>query len=161
MDINLDDFDKQLDDMFKELSTNQLSTPSRATLEEKLLDDFHGNPLIMNEELEGQLPKVDASANEYLVKLIKETPEADYFRLGIRGGGCSGLQYEMHLEADESITDKDIVIQESPKVIIDNESIKYMAGCTIKWVTANFASHMEIDNPAAKQGCGCGSSFSV
>ena len=52
-----------------------------------------------------------------------------------------------------------IVFNESPKALVDDESIKYLRGAEIEWQKEAFSGQMVVNNPGAKMGCGCGSSF--
>ena len=53
----------------------------------------------------------------------------------------------------------DIIFNESPKAVVDSESIKYLRGAEIEWQKEAFSGQMVVNNPGAKMGCGCGSSF--
>lgn len=125
------------------------------SLDEKILRDFHGHaPIVDEKQIDN--PKIDKNCADYFNSIIDKD---DFVRIAIEGGGCSGFQYAFYIN-ESPIEDSDIIINESPKVVIDCESIKYMKGATIKYETAPFNQRVYVDNPGAKASCGCGESFS-
>lgn len=82
-------------------------------------------------------------------------------RIGVKGGGCSGLSYVLAL--DEAIPKQyDTVFeQEGVKVLIDAKSQLYLDGTTIDYKTNMMGGGFEFDNPNAKKSCGCGTSFTA
>ncbi len=79
-------------------------------------------------------------------------------RVFISGGGCSGYQYGMALDA--TIRDEDYKMQyEDVKVVVDEVSMKYLNGATVDYVDELMGSGFKIENPNAVSTCGCGSSF--
>lgn len=83
--------------------------------------------------------------------------ENDYLRIAIEGGGCSGFQYKM--EADGTVGEDDKLFDNA--VIIDDISLQYMKGSTIRFVDDMMGAMFVIDNPNAESSCGCQASFSV
>jgi iron-sulfur cluster assembly protein len=81
-------------------------------------------------------------------------------RLGVRGGGCSGLSYVMRFEADPKPTDK-IFEEHGAKVFIDLKSYLYLKGMTLDWRGNLMNQSFVFDNPNAARSCGCGQSFTV
>jgi iron-sulfur cluster assembly protein len=76
------------------------------------------------------------------------------------GGGCSGLQYQLmfddaHKESDHEIEAAGV------KVVIDEKSALYLVGTTLDYVDSLMESGFKIQNPNAKESCGCGQSFSA
>lgn len=128
------------------------------SLDDKILEDFHGNPLIIDEQLKNKLPSVDIKAQISIDNILQDEDEPSQIRFSVIGGGCHGLQYAFDLEKITE-NENDIVICNSPRVVVDDISIKYLPGATIKWVTDVYGSRFEVDNPGAKQSCGCGTSF--
>lgn len=88
-----------------------------------------------------------------------ETPVAG-LRVSVTGGGCSGFQYAMQLEAqagpDDTVVDYDEV-----KVFIDPASAPLLQGVTLDFVDSIEGAGFKFENPNAKASCGCGSSFSA
>jgi iron-sulfur cluster insertion protein len=81
-------------------------------------------------------------------------------RISVKGGGCSGFQYDFTFE--ENIEENDFIIEKDDiKVAVDYLSMEYLKEATIDFVEKNFESKFTISNPGAKSTCGCGSSFSA
>lgn len=78
-------------------------------------------------------------------------------RLRVEGGGCSGFQYIMELT--EAKTPQDILFEGT--VVTDDISLPFLEGSTITFEEGLIGSEFKINNPNAKSGCGCGTSFSV
>lgn len=82
-------------------------------------------------------------------------------RVGVRGGGCSGLAYAFDF-ATKVRPKRDQVLEfDGLKVIVDDRSLKYLAGSTLDWETRLMGYGFKWLNPQAKAGCGCGESFRV
>lgn len=80
-------------------------------------------------------------------------------RVGVKGGGCSGLSYIVALD-DATPKQYDTVFeQEGVKLLIDAKSHLYLDGTTIDYKTSMMGGGFEFVNPNAKKSCGCGSSF--
>jgi iron-sulfur cluster assembly protein len=81
-------------------------------------------------------------------------------RLGVQGGGCSGLSYLFKLEARPR--PKDSVLEfDGIRIYIDPKSMLYLEGMTLDYQESLIRSGFVFENPNAKQSCGCGSSFSA
>ncbi|MGQ9488754.1 MAG: HesB/IscA family protein [Armatimonadota bacterium] len=79
-------------------------------------------------------------------------------RLGVRGGGCSGLSYV--LDVDTKVTDKDDLYEvEGLPVVIDRKSKRFLEGTVIDYSFQNLLAGFIFHNPNAERSCGCGSSF--
>ena len=76
----------------------------------------------------------------------------------VAGGGCSGMQYGMALEAEARNYDH-IIEQDGVKVFIDPTSMMYLNHATIDYVDSIMGGGFKIENPNAVTSCGCGSSF--
>lgn len=82
-------------------------------------------------------------------------------RIGVKGGGCSGMTYVLEL-ADMIPTQHDSVLeQEGIKILIDAKSSLYLDGTTVDFKYAIMGGGFEFRNPNAKHSCGCGTSFSA
>ena len=102
---------------------------------------------------------VTDSAAETVKNLLISKNVPDYgLRVFVSGGGCSGLQYGMALEAESKPYDH-VIDKEGYKIFIDPTSMMYMDGCTIDYVDAIMGGGFKIDNPNAVASCGCGTSF--
>ena len=104
---------------------------------------------------------ISDAAKEKILEFSVGAPEGWGLRFGVKGGGCSGLQYVMDVEAPEELSPKDKVYEvNGVRVFIDMKSALYVAGVTLDYVNGLMQSGFHIDNPNAKLSCGCGSSFS-
>ena len=88
-----------------------------------------------------------------------ETPVAG-IRVMIQGGGCSGFQYGLRLEADKQEDDTELDI-DGVKVLVDPMSYSLVAGVTIDFIDTLTHTGFKFDNPNASSTCGCGQSFSM
>jgi iron-sulfur cluster assembly protein len=79
-------------------------------------------------------------------------------RVFVAGGGCSGLQYGMALEAEPRPYDQ-VFESDGVKVFVDPTSMMYLGGATIDYEDSLMGGGFRIDNPNAVSACGCGSSF--
>ena len=80
-------------------------------------------------------------------------------RVGVKGGGCSGLSY--HFELAESVREKkDMVLDlEGLKLLVDRRSLKFLAGSVLDWNDGLLEYGFRWSNPNAAKDCGCGTSF--
>lgn len=100
-----------------------------------------------------------SSAIEQLKKELNENTEYQYVRVGVKGGGCSGLTYVLELGTPN---EKDLHFsQEGVKFIIDPMHLLYVQGMTVDYQDGLNARGFEFKNPNAKNTCGCGTSFSI
>ena len=107
---------------------------------------------------------VTETAIERLIPLMMGeglTPETHNLRVGVMGGGCSGLSY--HMEFDDYIDETtDTLVDLGPlKVVIDRKSLLYLAGTTLDFQGGLNGKGFEWINPNASRTCGCGESFSL
>ena len=82
-----------------------------------------------------------------------------YLRLGILGGGCSGLSYQFKFDTKTRPTDKVFDYGDGVRVIVDPKSFLYLSGLTLDYKETLMQSGFEFNNPHATKNCGCGSSF--
>ncbi len=81
-------------------------------------------------------------------------------RLGVLGGGCSGLSYQFKFDTKPRPTDH-IFDFDGVQVFIDPKSIRFLQGLTLDYKETLMESGFVFDNPNAKKSCGCGTSFSA
>jgi iron-sulfur cluster assembly protein len=81
-------------------------------------------------------------------------------RLGVLGGGCSGLSYQFKF--DRAPRPKDQVYTfDDVQIFVDPKSLIYLDGMTLDWQDSLIHSGFVFDNPHAKKSCGCGTSFAA
>ena len=107
--------------------------------------------------------KVSDYAKEKAIQLMTEEgfrPFEDYIRVGVKSGGCSGLEYVLKFDNEKS--DADQVFEDNGiKVIIDKKSMLYLAGTVLEYSGGLNGKGFVFNNPNANRTCGCGESFSL
>jgi len=81
-------------------------------------------------------------------------------RLGVLGGGCSGLSYQFKFDPKPRATDK-VFEFDDVKIFVDPKSMVFLDGMTLDYKESLIYSGFQFDNPHAKKSCGCGTSFSA
>jgi iron-sulfur cluster insertion protein len=105
------------------------------------------------------------SLTEKAAVKVKEIAEAEGLngqglRLQVKGGGCSGFQYDLYF--DEKPTDMDEIIESNGvQLFVDPLSVQYLENTEIDYVEGLQGAGFKFNNPNVKGSCGCGSSFSV
>ena len=94
-------------------------------------------------------------AVERINHLISKKPSGTFFRIAIKGGGCSGFKYEFTF--DKEIDDNDL---KHKNIVIDKSSLKMLKGSQVDFTEELIGSSFKISNPKTKSSCGCGVSFS-
>ncbi len=105
---------------------------------------------------------VTDKAKERIAELRKEEGHNENFnvRVSVKGGGCSGLMYD--LDFDDKITDADDVFEDKGvKIIVDKKSLLYLLGTTLEFSDGLNGKGFQFVNPNATRTCGCGESFAV
>lgn len=106
--------------------------------------------------------KVTDKAFQAVIKYLaaNDAPEGSCLRVGVRGGGCSGLSYA--LEITNSVNKLDEVHEkEGCRVVVDPKSSLLLNSTTLDYVTGLLESGFKFNNPKAGKTCGCGESFSA
>ena len=107
--------------------------------------------------------KVSDYAKEKAIQLMTEDgfqPFEDFIRVGVKSGGCSGLEYV--LKFDNEKTDADQIFEDNGiKIIVDKKSILYLAGTSLEYSGGLNGKGFIFNNPNANRTCGCGESFSL
>jgi len=111
---------------------------------------------------------VTEKAASAIKRIIAENREADqsfpekvYLRLRIIGGGCSGFQNKLDLDATFNDKLDEAFEFHGVPVVVDKRSLMYLSGATVDYHDELNARGFSIENPSAKSTCGCGSSFSM
>tara|TARA_Y100000590_G_scaffold66981_1_gene72587 strand:+ start:324 stop:641 length:318 start_codon:yes stop_codon:yes gene_type:complete len=87
--------------------------------------------------------------------LISKKPSGTYFRIAVKGGGCSGFKYDFSF--DNKIEKDD---RKYEKIVIDKSSLKMLEGSVVDFSKEMIGESFKINNPKTKSSCGCGISFS-
>lgn len=107
--------------------------------------------------------KVSDHAKEKAIQLMTEDgfkPFEDFIRVGVKSGGCSGLEYVLKFDNEKSDADQ-IFEDNGIKIIVDKKSILYLAGTTLEYSGGLNGKGFIFNNPNANRTCGCGESFSL
>lgn len=107
--------------------------------------------------------KVSESAREKVIALMREEgfdDQADYVRVGVKSGGCSGLSYELTFDSKIGETDK-VFEDNAVRIIVDKKSFLYLVGTTLEYSGGLNGKGFVFNNPNAQRTCGCGESFSL
>lgn len=96
--------------------------------------------------------------HEFLASQNADTSVAG-LRVGVRGGGCSGFQYQ--LAFDEQRETDTVFESHGLKLLVDTASLPYVTGSTIDYVDSLQGAGFQVNNPNVVSACGCGSSFRV
>ncbi len=83
-----------------------------------------------------------------------------FLRMGVRGGGCSGMTYDLQFDSELRKHDKQFEV-DGVKVVVDVKSYLYLNGTTLDYVTQGLTGGFTFVNPNAKSSCGCGTSFTA
>jgi iron-sulfur cluster assembly protein len=107
---------------------------------------------------------VSEKALEHIIELMITagiTPDTSHLRVGIKGGGCSGLSYAMDFDNKIESTDEVVECDGGLKVIIDRKSVLYLYGTELDYSDGLNGKGFQWINPQASRTCGCGESFAV
>ena len=105
----------------------------------------------MNKEI-----KFTDKAIKQINNLLVEKAKGSFFRIAIKGGGCSGFQYEFTFDKEK--TDDDLNYE---NILIDKTSADLLKGSEVDYVSELIGEQFKITNPQTKSACGCGVSFSL
>lgn len=104
---------------------------------------------------------ITETARNQALKLMEEDGKPGAFiRVGVQGGGCSGLMYQ--LEFDTELREDDKSFEDNGvKVVVDKKSFLYLVGTTLDYSGGLNGKGFVFVNPNADRTCGCGESFSI
>lgn len=93
----------------------------------------------------------------------KEGAQGRVLRVGVKGGGCSGLSYVLQFEGEERINPlmDEVFEKDGVRVVVDKKSLFFLAGTTLDFEDGLMGKGFVFKNPNARQSCGCGESFSA
>ena len=104
-------------------------------------------------------PRVSDRAFERLAEINKQSGENRSLRVAVKGGGCSGFQYEILF--DDPADDDMILEGQGQTVLVDSVSLPFLENATIDYAEELIGSRFVVQNPNAKSTCGCSMSFSL
>jgi len=101
-------------------------------------------------------------AKDRIVALRKQEGHSDQsqVRESVKGGGCSGLMYDLSFDEQEQANDQ-VYEDKGVKIFVDKKSILYLVGTTLDFSDGLNGKGFQFINPNASRTCGCGESFSV
>ena len=100
----------------------------------------------------------EAAADKIRSLMAKQGISEGGLRVGVKGGGCSGLSYTFSWEKEPRLGDE-VFQGHGAKIFVDKKSLLFLKGTTLDYDTALLTKCFVFHNPNAKQTCGCGSSF--
>ena len=102
----------------------------------------------------------DAAVAEVKRRLQADDMKGHNLRVGVQGGGCSGLMYQLAFDDEVGQFDKVFDVRGVP-IVVDLKSGLYLRGVVIDYVSAMVGGGFKFSNPNASKSCGCGTSFSA
>ncbi len=100
--------------------------------------------------------KITDKAIKQIDQMLLKKKKGSFFRIAIKGGGCSGFQYDFSFDTNQEENDYRI-----DNILIDKQSAELLKGSEIDYVSELIGSSFKISNPQSKSSCGCGVSFSL
>ena len=94
-------------------------------------------------------------AVERIKQLISNKPSGTFFRIAVKGGGCSGFKYDFGF--DNKIEENDLIHE---NIVVDKSSLNMLKGSQVDFSEELIGKSFKISNPKTKSSCGCGISFS-
>ena len=107
---------------------------------------------------------ISEGALKHLKEIMKEQSidnGTHFLRVGVKGGGCSGLSYVMDFDDTKTDQDEMVEVDGGLKVIIDKKSVLYLFGTELEYSSGLNGKGFQWVNPNASRTCGCGESFSL
>tara|TARA_B100000029_G_scaffold19992_2_gene20289 strand:+ start:2448 stop:2765 length:318 start_codon:yes stop_codon:yes gene_type:complete len=94
-------------------------------------------------------------AVERINQLVDKKPSGTFFRIAVKGGGCSGFKYDFSF--DNKLEKDDLKYK---NIVVDKSSLEMLKGSQVDFTNELIGSSFKISNPKTKSSCGCGISFS-
>jgi iron-sulfur cluster assembly protein len=109
----------------------------------------------------GEITLTEKAALEIAsIRSENSIPEDYYLRVGVKGGGCSGLTYSLGFDGEKRDTDEVLELR-GVKILVDAKSLFYLDGTELDYSDGLNGKGFVFNNPNAARSCGCGSSFGV
>lgn len=105
---------------------------------------------------------VTERAKEKIAQLIQEDgkPADSFVRVGVEGGGCSGLSYQLVFDTETQADDK-VFEDKGVTIVVNKKSFLYLVGTELDFSDGLNGKGFQFNNPNATRTCGCGESFSI
>ena len=100
--------------------------------------------------------KFTENALKQIKHLLSSKDNGSFFRIAIKGGGCSGFQYDFSFDTSQNEDDL-----RHENILIDKTSADLLKGSEVEFVKELIGDSFKINNPQSKSSCGCGVSFSL
>ncbi|MDF7817745.1 iron-sulfur cluster assembly accessory protein [Runella sp. MFBS21] len=94
------------------------------------------------------------------LRQVEGKTDENHIRVGVVGGGCSGLMYNLEFDSSKLPTDMEFE-DKGIKIVVDKKSILYLAGTVLDFSDGLNGKGFQFVNPNATRTCGCGESFAV
>ncbi len=104
-------------------------------------------------------PRVTDRAFARLAEIADLTGEVKALRIAVEGGGCSGFQYDIKLDA--AAADDLVIEKDGQMVLVDAVSLPFLQNAVIDFTEELIGARFVVENPNATASCGCGTSFSI
>ena len=104
--------------------------------------------------------EITAAAAKRIAQILKAEVPGSALRVGVDGGGCSGLQYTYEIVQRRDQDDL-VVERDGATVLIDRTSLEFLRGSKVDFVNDLLGQAFKIHNPQATASCGCGTSFAI
>lgn len=101
----------------------------------------------------------DAALNR-LSELLENREDSDGIRIGVKNGGCAGMEYTVDLTQGGETGD-DVVNFDEGKIYIDSKAILFLLGTEVDFEVTKFRTGFTFNNPNQTSACGCGESVSI
>ena len=101
----------------------------------------------------------EGAAHKIRTLMAKQGIDEGGLRVGVKGGGCSGLSYTFSWERQPRLSDEVFEGPEGAKIYVDKKSLLFLNGTVLDYDTNLVSKGFVFNNPNAKSTCGCGSSF--
>ena len=101
----------------------------------------------------------EGAARKIRTLMTKQGIDDGGLRVGVKGGGCSGLSYTFSWEREARLGDEVFEGPAGAKIYVDKKSLLFLNGTVLDYVTSLVSKGFVFNNPNAKSTCGCGSSF--
>ncbi|MBN1446302.1 MAG: iron-sulfur cluster assembly accessory protein [Bacteroidetes bacterium] len=109
----------------------------------------------------GEITLTDKAVAEIAsIRNENSIPDEYYLRIGVKGGGCSGLTYSLGFDGDKRDSDEILDIN-GVRILVDAKSLYYLDGTELDYTDGLNGKGFVFNNPNAVRSCGCGSSFGV